>query len=51
MISGLLAQKMTGFEAAVIGAYAHGLAGDYAREHASSYYIMAQDIINSLKYL
>lgn len=51
IISGLLAQGMTDFEAAVIGAYAHGLAGDYAREHASSYYIMAQDIINSLKYL
>lgn len=51
IISGLLAQGMMDFEAAVIGAYAHGLAGDYAREHASSYYIMAQDIINSLKYL
>ena len=51
VIAGLLAQGMTEFEAAVIGAYAHGLAGDYARENASSYYIMAQDIINSLKFL
>lgn len=51
IISGLLAQGMSGFEASVIGAYAHGLAGDYARDNASSYYIMAQDIIHSLKYL
>lgn len=51
MISGLLAQGMSSFEAAVIGAYAHGLAGDYARDNASAYYIMAQDIINSFKYL
>lgn len=51
MISGLLAQRMTGFESAVMGVYAHGIAGDYARDNASSYYIMAQDIINSLKYL
>ena len=51
IISGFLAQGMSDFEAAVIGAYAHGLAGDYARDNASSYFIMAQDIINSLKYL
>lgn len=51
IVSGLLAQGMSGFEAAVIGTYAHGLAGDDARNNASAYFIMAQDIINALKYL
>lgn len=51
IIAGLLAQKPGGFEAAVMGTYAHGLAGDIARRTASSYYIMAQDIIQSLQYL
>lgn len=49
--AGLLAQNMSGFEAAVMGTYAHGLAGDLAREKTSAYYIMAQDIIQALKYL
>lgn len=51
IVSGLMAQQMQGFEAAVVGAYAHGLAGDYARDNASAYFIMAHDIINSLKHL
>ncbi len=49
IIAGLLAQGYSGFEAAVMGTYAHGLAGDAAREKTSAYYIMAQDIIKSLK--
>lgn len=49
IIAGLLAQKLSGFEAAVMGTYAHGLAGDMARTKTSAYYIMAQDIIKSLK--
>ncbi len=48
IIAGLLAQGYSGFEAAVMGTYAHGLAGDIARKKTSAYYIMAQDIIKSL---
>ncbi|MDE7476772.1 MAG: bifunctional ADP-dependent NAD(P)H-hydrate dehydratase/NAD(P)H-hydrate epimerase, partial [Lachnospiraceae bacterium] len=51
IIAGLLAQGYSGFEAAVMGTYAHGLAGDIARKKTSAYYIMAQDIIKSLKEL
>lgn len=49
IIAGLLAQGYSGFEAAVMGTYAHGLAGDAARKKTSAYYIMAQDIIKALK--
>lgn len=48
IIAGLLAQGYSGFEAAVMGTYAHGLAGDFARQKTSAYYIMAQDIIKAL---
>ncbi|MDE7200687.1 MAG: NAD(P)H-hydrate dehydratase, partial [Lachnospiraceae bacterium] len=48
IIAGLLAQGYSGFEAAVMGTYAHGIAGDIAREKTSAYYIMAQDIIKAL---
>ena len=51
MIAGLLAQKMDSYEAAVMGTFIHGLAGDIAKERSSAYYIMSQDIIWSLKYL
>ena len=49
IIAGLLAQGLSGFGAAVMGTYIHGLAGDMARNKTSAYYIMAQDIIKSLK--
>ncbi len=51
IITGLLAQKLSGFEAAVMGTYAHGIAGDIARDRTCAQYVMAQDIIQSLKYL
>jgi NAD(P)H-hydrate epimerase len=49
IISGMAAQGFDGFEAAVMGVYAHGLAGDIAKDKTSSRYVMAQDIIHSLK--
>lgn len=51
IIAGLLAQGLDTYAAAVMGTFAHGLAGDIAKENSSAYYIMSQDIIQSLKYL
>ena len=51
IIAGLLAQRMDGHEAAIMGTYVHGLAGDIAKDRSSAYYIMSQDIIWALKYL
>lgn len=51
MITGLLAQNMNGFEAACLGEFLHGCAGDVAKKHANAYYIMAQDIIQALQFL
>lgn len=51
IIAGLIAQGMDSHEAAIMGTYAHGLAGDIAKENSSAYYIMSQDMIQALKYL
>lgn len=51
IIAGLAAQGLESYEAAVMGTYTHGLAGDIAKEKSSAYYIMSQDIIHSLKFL
>ena len=51
IIAGLLAQGMEPFEAAAMGTFVHGLAGDIAKSKTSAYYIMSQDIIQSLKYI
>lgn len=49
IIAGIMAQGVEEFEASVLGTYAHGLAGDIAKEQSSSYYLMAQDIIQALR--
>ncbi|OJJ23351.1 bifunctional ADP-dependent (S)-NAD(P)H-hydrate dehydratase/NAD(P)H-hydrate epimerase [marine bacterium AO1-C] len=46
IITGLLAQEYTPFEAAAIGIYIHGLAGDLAAKMEGQYALMASDIIN-----
>ncbi|HAS47388.1 MAG TPA: bifunctional ADP-dependent NAD(P)H-hydrate dehydratase/NAD(P)H-hydrate epimerase [Microscillaceae bacterium] len=48
IITGLLAQEYTPFEAAAIGVYVHGLAGDLAAKIEGQYALMASDIINYL---
>ena len=45
MISGLVAQKMQIFDAAVLGVYLHGVAGDLAKEDLSAYGVLASDTI------
>jgi NAD(P)H-hydrate epimerase len=49
IISAMMAQGYGGYDGAVMGVYAHGLAGDIAKDKTSSYYVMAQDIIHGLK--
>lgn len=45
IIAGLLAQKMNIFDAATLGVYLHGLAGDLAKEYLSAYGVLASDTI------
>lgn len=45
LVAGLLAQRKNCYESAVLGAYLHGKAGDYAREEKGSYGVMAQDLM------
>lgn len=45
IIAGLLAQGMPPKEAAALGVFIHGLAGEYAAEEYTSYGVIASDII------
>ncbi len=49
-ISGLLAQKMLPVDAAVMGVFLHGLAGDIASEDFTKYSVLASDIIDYLPF-
>lgn len=48
IISGFLAQNKKPLEAAILGVYFHGLAGEYAAEKYTSYSMVATDILKSL---
>ena len=48
VIAALIAQKMDPFDAACLGVYAHGLAGDIARDQNGEVGLIAGDIVNSL---
>ncbi len=48
VIAALLAQGMEYFEAATLGVYIHGLAGDAAAESLGEYSLMASDIIDHI---
>ena len=48
ILTGLLAQKYRPPEAALLGVYIHGLAGDYAAEKRTQESMIASDIIESL---
>lgn len=50
MIAGLLAQKMSLFDAAALGVYLHGLAGDLAKNDLSAYGVLASDTIRYIPY-
>lgn len=48
IIGGLLAQGMKIYDAAALGVYLHGLAGDYAMKEKGLYSLIASDIIEAL---
>ncbi|MCH8235699.1 MAG: NAD(P)H-hydrate dehydratase [Chloroflexi bacterium] len=48
MIVGFLAQRIDPFEAAALGVYAHGLAGDIARRSTGEVAMVAGDVLDSL---
>lgn len=51
MITGLLAQRMNSYDAAVTGVYMHGLAGDIAAGINGNHSMMATDIMEQIKEL
>jgi ADP-dependent NAD(P)H-hydrate dehydratase len=48
IIAALMAQKLAAFEAAQLGAFIHGLAGDIARDHHGEVGMIAGDVVDSV---
>ncbi len=48
IIAGLMAQKLSSYDAAVLGVYLHGLAGDIAVESVGLHGLMAGDVLNAV---
>ena len=48
VIAALIGQKLPAFEAAQLGVFVHGLAGDIARDHHGEIGMIAGDIVDSL---
>lgn len=48
IISGILAQKTGIYEAACLGVYLHGMAGDVARDKKGQYSVLAGDIVDNI---
>jgi NAD(P)H-hydrate epimerase len=48
VIAALIGQKVPAFEAAQLGVYVHGLAGDIARDHDGEIGMIAGDIVDAL---
>ncbi len=48
LIAGLIAQKVSPFDAAVLGVYLHGLAGDIVAESTGMHGLMAGDVLNNV---
>ncbi|MCH7909167.1 MAG: bifunctional ADP-dependent NAD(P)H-hydrate dehydratase/NAD(P)H-hydrate epimerase, partial [Candidatus Hydrogenedentes bacterium] len=48
LIGGLMAQGLQAFDAALIGVFLHGLAGDIAAENMTGRAMLAGDLVESL---
>ena len=48
LIAGLIAQRVSAFDAAVLGVYLHGLAGDIVAESIGMHGLMAGDVLNNI---
>ena len=48
LIAGLIAQKVSPFDAAVLGVYLHGLAGDIVAESTGMHGLMAGDVLSNV---